>query len=314
MRTLRHVVLPQAVITMLPSFGNQLVELLKATSLVSLITLTDLTFAGSRLITATGRPDAGAAAVFHHGVSTQPVDPPHGKAPDIVQGGGTLGRRMQFDIHFVLEILPDLLRGAVITLEATLGGFLVALAGGLILAVARRTRLAAPALAYIEFMRNTPLLVQIYAIFYVLPFAGLTLGVLALGLNYSAYTAEVYRAGIESVPQAQWEAARSLGLSLWTTWTRVVLPQAIRPILPVLGNYLIGMFKDTPLLATITVPEMFNAAMQVAGTTYRYNEPYTLVALIFLAMSYPASLPFRSLERARAVSDRDRVGQKRQSV
>jgi polar amino acid transport system permease protein len=217
---------------------------------------------------------------------------------------------MPFDIHFAFEILPDLLRGAVVTLEATLGGFLVALAGGLILAVARRTRLAAPALAYIEFMRNTPLLVQIYAIFYVLPFAGLTLsamasGVLALGLNYSAYT---------SVPQGQWEAARSLGLSAWVTWTRVVLPQAVRPILPVLGNYLIGMFKDTPLLATITVPDMFNAAMQVAGTTYRYNEPYTLVALIFLAMSYPASLLFRGLERAGAVSNRDLVGQKPQSA
>jgi polar amino acid transport system permease protein len=226
---------------------------------------------------------------------------------------------MQFDIHFALEILPDLLRGAIVTLEATVGGFLVALVGGLILAVARRTRLAVPALAYIEFMRNTPLLVQIYAIFYVLPFAGLTLGamasgVLALGLNYSAYTAEIYRAGIESVPQGQWEAARSLGLSAWVTWTRVVLPQAVRPILPVLGNYLIGMFKDTPLLATITVPEIFNAAMQVAGTTYRYNEPYTLVALIFLAMSYPASLLFRGLERARAVSNRDLVGQKHQSA
>ncbi len=211
---------------------------------------------------------------------------------------------MPFDIHFALAILPDLLRGAVVTLEATLGGFLLALAGGLLLAVGQRTRLAAPAVAYIEFMRNTPLLVQIYFIFYVLPFAGLTLGamasgVLALGLNYSAYTAEVYRAGIEAVPRGQWEAARSLGLPERVTWLRIVLPQAVRPIVPVLGNYLIGMFKDTPLLATITVPEMFNAAIQIAGTTYRYDEPYTLVALIFLAMSYPASLLVRHLERAR---------------
>ena len=211
---------------------------------------------------------------------------------------------MPFDLSFALSILPDLLRGAVVTVEATLGGFLLALACGLVLAIARRTRLRAPALAYIEFMRDTPLLVQIYFIFYVLPFFGLTLGamacgVLALGLNYSAYIAEVYRAGIESVPQGQWEAARALGLPAWPTWTRVILPQAVRPILPVLGNYLIGMFKDTPLLATITVPEMFNAAMQVAGTTYRYNEPYTLVALIFLAMSYPASLLVRRLERPR---------------
>jgi len=143
--------------------------------------------------------------------------------------------------------------------------------------------------------------VQLYFIFYVLPLAGLTLGamttgIIALGLNYSAYIAEVYRAGIDGVPIGQWEAARSLSLSRRDTWLRVVLPQAVPPMVPVLGNYVIGMFKDTPLLATITIPEMFNAAMQVAGSTYRYNEPYTLVALIFLAMSYPASLVVQRLE------------------
>jgi polar amino acid transport system permease protein len=208
---------------------------------------------------------------------------------------------VDFDLGFALSILPDLLRGALVTLEATVLGFLAALAGGLLLAVVRRTRAARAALAYIEFVRDTPLLVQLYFIFYVLPFAGLTVGALAcgvigLGLNYSAYLAEVYRGGIDSVPTGQWEAARSLGLPRWIIWVRIVLPQALRPITPVLGNYLIGMFKETPLLATITVPEMFNAAMQVAGTTYRYNEPYTLVALIFLAMSYPASLLVRLAE------------------
>jgi polar amino acid transport system permease protein len=209
---------------------------------------------------------------------------------------------MDFDVNFALSILPDLLRGALVTVEATIGGFLLSLLGGLVLAIGRRTRLAGACAAYIEFMRNTPLLVQLYFIFYVLPFAGLTLGAMAtgvigLGLNYSAYMAEVYRAGIEGVPRGQWEAARSVGLSGWDTWTRIVLPQAVRPVVPVLGNYLIGMFKDTPLLAIITIPEMFNAAIQVAGSTYRYNEPYTLVALIFLAMSYPASLLVRRLEK-----------------
>ena len=113
----------------------------------------------------------------------------------------------------------------------------------------------------------------------------------------SSYIAEVYRAGIEAVPRGQWEAARSLEMPTWQTWMRIVLPQAIPPMGPVLGNYLIGMFKDTPLLAIITIPELFNAAMQVAGSTYRYNEPYTLVALIFVAMSYPASLLVRLLEK-----------------
>ena len=128
-------------------------------------------------------------------------------------------------------------------------------------------------------------------------FGALTTGILALGLNYSAYIAEVYRAGIDGVPQGQWEAARALDFSPAQTWTRVILPQALPPMLPVLGNYLIGMFKDSPLLATITVPEMFAAAEHIAGETYRYNEPYTLVGLIFLCLSYPASLAVRQLEK-----------------
>jgi len=211
---------------------------------------------------------------------------------------------MQFDPHFALEILPALLRGAIITIEATFGGMALALVGGLILAMGRMSR--APVvptlcLGYIQFMRNTPLLVQLYFVFYVLPLFGLTFnalatGIVGLGLNYSAYIAEVYRAGIDGVPAGQWEAAIALDTSPRHTWSRIVLPQAVPPMIPVLGNYLIGMFKDTPLLATITIPEMFGAAEQIAGVTYRYNEPYTLIGLIFLAMSYPASLAVRHFE------------------
>jgi polar amino acid transport system permease protein len=212
---------------------------------------------------------------------------------------------MEFDFRFALDILPDLLRGAVVTIEATLGGFLVALAGGLVLAIGRRSRarlVKAACSGFTEFMRNTPLLVQLYFTFYGLPLFGVTVsamatGILGLGAYYSAYIAEVYRAGIEGVPQGQWEAARSLDLPIARTWMRIILPQAVPPMLPVLGNYLISMFKDTPLLATITIPEMFNAAEQIAGTTYRYNEPYTLLALLFLAMSYPSSLLFRRLDK-----------------
>jgi polar amino acid transport system permease protein len=212
---------------------------------------------------------------------------------------------MKFDLSFALEIMPALLRGAIVTAEATFGGMALALVGGLVLALGRRSQLPGVsrlAASYVLFMRNTPLLVQIYFLFYVLPFAGimfgaLTTGILALGLNYSAYIAEVYRAGIDGVPQGQWEAARALDFSPGQTWTRVILPQALPPMLPVLGNYLIGMFKDSPLLATITVPEMFAAAEHIAGETYRYNEPYTLVGLIFLCLSYPASLAVRQLEK-----------------
>jgi polar amino acid transport system permease protein len=217
---------------------------------------------------------------------------------------------MKFDLSFALEIMPALLRGAIVTAEATFGGMALALVGGLVLALGRRSQLPGVsrlAASYVLFMRNTPLLVQIYFLFYVLPFAGimfgaLTTGILALGLNYSAYIAEVYRAGIQGVPPGQWEASIALDLSPRHTWTRIVLPQAIPPMIPVLGNYLIGMFKDTPLLATITIPEMFGAAEQIAGVTYRYNEPYTLVGLIFLAMSYPASLAVRHFEAKTSIA------------
>src|SRR5690606_29780824 len=105
------------------------------------------------------------------------------------------------------------------------------------------------------------LLIQLYFLYYVLPTTGIVLspmvtGVIGLGLHYSSYTAEVYRAGINAVPRGQWEAARSLHLNRWQTYRHVILPQAIPPMIPVLGNYLIAMFKDTPLLSAITIVEM----------------------------------------------------------
>jgi polar amino acid transport system permease protein len=163
----------------------------------------------------------------------------------------------------------------------------------------------AAASTIIEFLRNTPLLVQLYFIFYGLPLAGIrfsamTTGILGMGLYYSAYIAEVYRGGIDAVHRGQWDAARALGFSRWQSWLRIILPQAIPPVIPVLGNYLIGMFKETPLLATITIPELLSAARQITGMTYRYTEPYAMIALIFLVISYSTSLVFRRLERKRA--------------
>lgn len=217
---------------------------------------------------------------------------------------------MTFDARLAVEILPLLLRGLVVTIEATMEGFVVALAGGLVLALGYRAR-SLPARAIsrgvVEFIRNTPLLVQLYFFFYGLPllgirFSAMSTGVLGLGLYYSAYIAEVYRGGIDAVDHGQWEAAQALGFSRSQTWRRIILPQAIPPVVPVLGNYLIGMFKETPLLAMITIPELMSAARQVTGMTYRYTEPYTMVALIFLAISYFTSLVFRKLERTVAKS------------
>lgn len=214
---------------------------------------------------------------------------------------------MSFDFGFALSILPILLRGAVLTVLATFGGFAGALVGGAIVAAMQRSDIKALrfiAIGFVYVIRNTPLLVQLYFVFYVLPSFGITIGALAAGilglsLHYSAFIAEVYRAGIGAVPVGQFEAADALGLRTLQKWALVIAPQALKPILPVLGNYLIGMFKETPILATITVIELFGAAQDVAGKTYRYNEPYTLVALIFLAISIPCSLLVRRLDTTR---------------
>jgi polar amino acid transport system permease protein len=217
-----------------------------------------------------------------------------------------------FDFAFLIEILPELMRGLIVTVEATLGGFALALIIGLAVALLQRSRFKlarAFAHGYIAFMRCTPLLVQLYFAFYVLPsfgvrFEALTTGILCLGLHVGAYIAEVYRAGIDAVPEGQWEAARALGLPSFPLWSRVILPQALPPMIPPLGNYLIGLFKETPLLAAITVIDVFGAANNIAGQTYRYNEPYTAAAIILLGVSLVAVVLVRRMERHLAPKSR----------
>src|SRR5690606_19476011 len=125
----------------------------------------------------------------------------------------------------------------------------------------------------------------------------LTAGVIGLGVHYATYTSEAYRAGIEGVPSGQWEASTSLNLDTRTTWQRIVLPQAIPAVIPALGNYFLAMFKDAPLLATITVIELLGEARYEAGRSFRYTEPYTLAGVLFLAVSLPAAALVRYLER-----------------
>ncbi len=209
-----------------------------------------------------------------------------------------------FDWSFALEILPTLGSALVITIQATVLGMLVAVTLGLVLAMLRRSRLrvvSLPAAFFIEFVRSTPLLVQMYFLFYVLPLTGVQMsplmtGIVALGLHYATYCAEVYRAGIEAVPRGQWEAATALNMSRWRTAVGVVLPQAIPPVVPALGNYLVAMFKDTPLLAAITVVELLQQSKMIGSSTFRYTEPLTLVGLLFLALSLVAAWGVRGLE------------------
>ncbi|MEV5592696.1 ectoine/hydroxyectoine ABC transporter permease subunit EhuD [Streptomyces sp. NPDC052496] len=207
--------------------------------------------------------------------------------------------------EYVGDILPDLLDGLRITLLATLLGSLVAFALGLVWALLLRSPsrwVTWPVSVFVEFIRNTPLLVQLFFLFFVLPgwgltFDPLTTGVIGLGLHYSTYTAEVYRAGIDGVPEGQWEAATALSLPRRRTWTSVILPQAFRRVVPALGNYVIAMFKDTPMLAAITVAELLFQANSISATTFDYMEPITVVGVLFVVISYPTSLLLRVLER-----------------
>jgi polar amino acid transport system permease protein len=213
--------------------------------------------------------------------------------------------RLDWNWEFTLAIRPELARALRITVAATLVGAALALVLGLALALLRRSSIRGLGAAtgwVVEFVRNTPLLIQIYVLFYVLPRFGFSMtpfvtGVLALGVHYSAYTSEVYRAGIDSVPRGQWEAAAALNLPRARTFFRVILPQALPPVVPALGNYMVAMFKDTPLLSTITVMELLFTAKNLGAETFRYLEPFTLVGLLFLIVSLAAAGGIRMLER-----------------
>ncbi len=209
-----------------------------------------------------------------------------------------------WDWQFVADIVPQLARGLVITIQATFLASILALILGLIMAIARRSPVPAvrmPVASLIEFIRRTPLLVQLYFLFFVLPDFGITMpalvtGVIGLGLHYSTYTSEIYRAGIEGVPRGQWEGAKALNYPSRYVWTRVVLPQAVPPMIPALGNYVLAMYKESALLSAITVVELMNSAQIIANSTYRYFEPMTMVGAFFLAVSLPAAFGVKRLE------------------
>lgn len=212
---------------------------------------------------------------------------------------------MLWDWGYAIDILPELLRGLLVTVQATLLGSAVAYVLGLVFALVRHSRIPVLSQAVwllVEFVRSTPLLVQLFFLFFVLPDLGIrfdafTTGVIGLGLHYACYTAEVYRAGIEAVPKGQWEACTALSLPRSRVWTGVILPQAVPRVLPALGNYMISMFKETPLLLAISVLELVGAAREAGSDTFRYIEPFTLAGIFFLLVSYPAGVLVRRLER-----------------
>ncbi|MEO3763368.1 ectoine/hydroxyectoine ABC transporter permease subunit EhuD [Streptomyces sp. B8F3] len=211
---------------------------------------------------------------------------------------------MTFDWEVVDEFMPRFWDGVLVTLQALALGTLIAFALGLVWAMAQRAPqrwVRWPVTAVTEFIRNTPLLVQLFFLFYVVPQWGpsmspLTTGIVGLGLHYSTYTAEVYRAGIDGVPVGQWEAAKALSLSRGRTWSSVILPQAIRRVVPALGNYVVAMLKDSPMIAVIGALDMLGEARQFSNETFT-TEAITVVGVAFIVIAYPASLLIRALER-----------------
>ena len=209
-------------------------------------------------------------------------------------------------LAFALSILPILGIGLLVTLQAAAVGYAIALVLGLVLALLRRSRYKAISwmvACFTEFVRDTPLLVQLFFLYYVLPDFGIVLpafmtGALALGLQYSAYTSEVYRGGINAIPRGQWEAATALNLTRLQTYRDIVVPQMIPRIVPALGNYLVSMLKETPVLSVVTVLDMLGLANMIGERTFDYLVPLSMVGLIFLPMTLICSALIHLVEKA----------------
>jgi polar amino acid transport system permease protein len=209
-------------------------------------------------------------------------------------------------VSYTTSILPIILIGLTVTLKAAAAGFAIALVLGLVFALLRRSRVKAISWTtafIVEFLRDTPLLVQLFFLYYVLPDFGIVLpafltGALALGLQYAAYTSEVYRGGIEAVHHGQWEAATALNLTRMQTYRDIIIPQTIPRIVPAMGNYLVAMIKETPVLSVVTVLEMMGLANMIGERTFEYLVPLTLVGVIFLLLTLICSAGLHRLQKA----------------
>jgi polar amino acid transport system permease protein len=203
---------------------------------------------------------------------------------------------MQFDWSVIWTHRETLLQGAALTVGLTVVTMLLAVPGGIVLALMRLSSnrlLSNVSLAFVEFFRNLPLILVIYWVFYVMPmaadvqFSPLTTALVALVCNVSAYNAETFRAGINSIRKGQMEAALAIGMSRRQAMFKVVIPQAARRILPVLASTWISLFKDTSLVSVIAVSELAYSAMQVRAQTFRVLEMLTAMAVLYWLMGYP---------------------------
>jgi glutamine transport system permease protein len=213
-------------------------------------------------------------------------------------------------LTIILNALPNLLLGAVVTLEITALSVIFGMIGGCLIGITRLSPIVPlrwATRAYIDFFRGTPLLVQIFMIYFGLPALAQSLGiplrfdrlvaaVVALSLNSAAYIGEIVRAGIQSIEPGQAEAANSLGMSGMQTMRYIIFPQALRRMIPPLGNEFITLLKDTSLVAVIGFEELFRRGQLIVANTYRAFEIYTAVALVYLVLTLASSQLFSFLE------------------
>jgi polar amino acid transport system permease protein len=210
--------------------------------------------------------------------------------------------------HFLsdsAEFLPILLRGVWLTILVSLGSLVLSTLLGLVWAFLRVSGLWPLAMAsrlVVNLIRGIPVIVQLFYIYFVLPDLGIALtavqaGIVGLGIAYSAYQAENFRAGIEAIDHGQIEAAHSIGMGWWLVMRRVILPQAVRIVLPSYGNIMIMMLKDSSQASTITVAELALQGKLIASSTFKNTTVFTLVALLYLCMSVPLILLVGHLER-----------------
>lgn len=213
---------------------------------------------------------------------------------------------LRFDWAYFWHLMPQMFQGLYVTVRATVLGFTIAIVLGLLLAIARRSRIRLiswPVAAVIEFIRSTPILVQLVffqALIRATPGVSLNpveILFIGLGIHYATYASEAYRAGIDSVPEGQWEAATALNLNPVTKWTKVIIPQAVPNVLPTLGNYLIAALKDAPIGGPVLgVTDLLFFANTIRNVDFRPVEPYLLIGVGFLMVSLPAAWLVRRLE------------------
>ena len=203
---------------------------------------------------------------------------------------------MIFDWSVVWSSLPRLLEGAWMTIWLTFVTMAIAIPGGLLLALMRLSPLrivSGAATAFVEFFRATPLILQIYWVYYVLPayfdmqLSQLSTAIVGLACNISAFNSETFRSGIVSIRQGQWNAGLALGMSRPEVFARIVLPQAFMRVLPALASTWVSLFKDTSLVAIISVPELSYVGLKLRAETYRILEVLTAMAALYWLMGYP---------------------------